>query len=84
MDDRWKTGELEYPFGRGINFEIATSSVESLMASLSKNNYPLFRPVIEEWYRVNNTLRGNKQFLVQDPDGYLLRFAENMGTKPLE
>lgn len=24
---------------------------------------------------------GNKEFLVQDPDGYLLRFSEDLGEK---
>ena len=29
-------------------------------------------------------LLGNKEFLVQDPDGYLLRFSEDLGEKNLE
>lgn len=32
-------------------------------------------------YRQDNKLLGNKEFLVQDPDGYLLRFAEDLGEK---
>lgn len=83
-NDRWKTGQLEYPLGRGINFEITTSSIQSILNTLSENKYPLFRPVADEWYRVNDELKGNRQFLVQDPDGYLLRFTENLGTRPLK
>jgi len=26
-------------------------------------------------------LLGNKEFLIQDPDGYLLRFSEDLGEK---
>jgi hypothetical protein len=37
--------------------------------------------VEEKWYRVNDQETGNKQFLVQDPDGYLLRFFEDLGIK---
>ena len=35
----------------------------------------------ENWYRQGNRLLGNKEFLVQDPDGYLLRFSEDLGEK---
>jgi hypothetical protein len=35
----------------------------------------------ENWYKVNNKKIGNKEFLVQDPDGYLLRFSEDMGER---
>ncbi|HAT7741725.1 TPA: VOC family protein, partial [Vibrio vulnificus] len=27
-------------------------------------------------------LSGQKEFLVQDPDGYLLRFSQYLGEKP--
>ena len=30
-----------------------------------------------------NKLLGNKEFLVQDPDGYLLRFSEDLGEKEM-
>ena len=36
----------------------------------------------EKWYRKNDTEVGNKQFLVQDPDGYILRFFQNLGMRP--
>ena len=35
----------------------------------------------ENWYRQDEYLLGNKEFLVQDPDGYLLRFSEDLGKK---
>jgi len=79
----WNTAKLEYPFGRGINFQIETESVELLLNSLKKNKYPIFVDVKENWYRQNNKLVGNKEFLIKDPDGYLLRFAQDIGIKPL-
>ena len=30
---------------------------------------------------IDNKLLGNKEFLIQDPDGYLLRFSEDLGEK---
>jgi catechol 2,3-dioxygenase-like lactoylglutathione lyase family enzyme len=79
----WATGEFNYPLGRGINFQIEVSSVEPLLANLNANNIELFLEPEEKWYRVDDYEAGNKQFLVQDPDGYLLRFAEDLGNRPL-
>jgi len=38
----------------------------------------------EKWYRTGDTMGGNRQFLIQDPDGYLLRFFTHLGDKPVE
>jgi hypothetical protein len=37
----------------------------------------------EKWYRADNVYVGNRQFIVQDPDGYLLRFYQHLGTRDL-
>ena len=79
----WKTGELIYPLGRGVNFQIEVENINTLIQNLKKNNIKLFLDPEEKWYRKNNTEVGNKQFLVQDPDGYLLRFFEDLGVKTL-
>jgi len=79
----WNTAKLEYPFGRGINFQIEVENIEVLLSSLNKNKYPIFINVKENWYRQNDRLVGSKEFLIKDPDGYLLRFAQDMGVSPL-
>jgi catechol 2,3-dioxygenase-like lactoylglutathione lyase family enzyme len=79
----WKTGEFEYPFGRGVNFEITVEDIEPILDKLKQNNITLFMEVEEKWYRKNDHEVGNKQFLVQDPDGYLLRFAQDLGKREL-
>jgi len=81
-DKAYKVGELEYPLGRGINFQIDTSDVEKIANSLKENNYPLRRDLYDSWYKENDVLHGCRQILVQDPDGYLLRFSQGIGTKP--
>lgn len=80
----WYTGVREYPFGRGINFQIEVDNIEPIIESLKKNNYPIKMPPKENWYRKDNELLGNKEFLVMDPDGYLLRSSQDIGIKPLE
>lgn len=78
----WGTGAaLERPFGRGINLQIEVESLEPLLARLAEANYPLFVQPEENWYRQDDVLHGNREFLVQDPDGYLLRFSEFLGAK---
>ena len=79
----WQTGEMSYPLGRGINLEIVTHDIDALLERLKAENYPLKVPLEERWYRQDEVLNGQKQFLVMDPDGYLLRFVEPIGTKPV-
>jgi catechol 2,3-dioxygenase-like lactoylglutathione lyase family enzyme len=76
----WETGEFEYPFGRGINFQIEVESIQPILDSLRERKIDLFLETEEKWYRKNDYEVGNRQFLVKDPDGYLLRFTENLGT----
>lgn len=79
----WKTGKFEHPLGRGINFQIEVRNIKPLLQILKKHKVKLFVEPEEKWYRIGKKKAGNKQFLVQDPDGYLLRFYEDLGTKPL-
>jgi hypothetical protein len=83
-NNHWKTATLVHPYGRGVNFQLMIKSVEPILQSLREKNYPLFDELSENWYRVNNTLFGNKEFLVKDPDGYVLRFAEDIGSRPYQ
>ncbi|MBN2441405.1 MAG: VOC family protein [Spirochaetales bacterium] len=77
----WLTGKLEYPFGRGINFQFEVDDISFLLNNLSKSNYPIFIKPEENWYRVGEIYTGNREFLVQDPDGYLLRFSRDLGEQ---
>lgn len=79
----WKTGDLEYPLGRGINFQIPVKDIESLLQRLKDRQVDLFMEVEEKWYRKDQAEVGQKQFLVQDPDGYLLRFVEDLGERQI-
>lgn len=72
----WNTGELQNPFGRGINFQIATDNVCKIANSLKRNNVKLFRDVMVNRYECGCKTIYKKEILVQDPDGYLLRFSQ--------
>lgn len=75
LNGAWETAPLERPFGRGINFQMQVPGVEPIVAALEGAGWPLFRPIEEKRYRVGSGWSACKEFLVQDPDGYLLRFA---------
>lgn len=79
-----RTGDLKYPRGRGINFSIRTQRLDRVNASLKAAGHPLRIPVREQWHRQDDLLHGERQLWVMDPDGYLLRLIESLGTRPAE
>ncbi|MET7243865.1 VOC family protein [Methylobacterium sp. EM32] len=82
-DRRWRTGPMERPFGRGINFQIEVAAVEPVLDRLEAAGWPLFMAVEDAWYRAGTIEVGQRQFLVQDPDGYLLRLGAKLGERPV-
>jgi catechol 2,3-dioxygenase-like lactoylglutathione lyase family enzyme len=80
-DFTWRTGALEVPFGRGINFQIEVEDLDGLLQSLRQHEIALRREPWEAWYRADDREVGQRQFLVQDPDGYLLRFCQHLGER---
>ena len=80
-NDKWDVGKLTYPFGNGINFQLEVSNLEDIYNDLKNAGYKISFDIEENWYRQGNKLLGNKEFLIQDPDGYLLRFTQELGEK---
>ena len=64
-----------YPFGRGINFSIEVDDIDMIYKRLISKKYPLYRTMMSNKYKSNGEYLEQKEFLVQDPDGYLLRFT---------
>lgn len=79
--DTWRTGVTEYPFGRGINFQIELPDISPVYQRLKSIEYPFYREIKENWYQTEKTESGQKEFLIQDPDGYLLRFSQYLGER---
>lgn len=80
-DRTWLPAEMEKPFGRGVNFQIQTAGVDNLYAAAQRAGADIFLPLEEAWYRAGVDELGNRQFIVQDPDGYLLRFFQDLGKR---
>jgi len=70
----------ERPFGWGVNLQIHVVSVAPLLDALCVADKALYLPLEEKWYRCGDKEVGQRQFIVADPDGYLLRFYEKIGV----
>ncbi|WP_198025379.1 hypothetical protein [Brachybacterium phenoliresistens] len=80
----WITGPLERPLGRGINLQIAVRDLAPILAALRGAGHRLFLEPETRWYRVGDEEEvGVEQFLVTDPDGYLIRFQASQGRRTI-
>ena len=70
------------PFGRGLNVQIRVDALDPILARLEAAGWPLFLPREERWYRAGTEALGHLQAVVADPDGYLLRFFQDLGRRP--
>lgn len=80
-EESWAVDEMEQPFGRGINFQIEVKDVQLIYKKIISLTISVFRDLKEEWYKTGNSVSGQKKVLVQDPDGYLLRFSQYLGEQ---
>ncbi|CAN1567079.1 BLMA_like domain containing protein [Rhabdaerophilaceae bacterium] len=74
---QWVTASLDAPFGRGINFQIDVPDLDRVLQRLHVAAYPLFMAPETKSYRINDGEVHQRQFLLQDPDGYLLRLCQS-------
>lgn len=81
LNGRWETAEMQRPFGRGVNFQMVVDRIAPMLKALDDAKWPLYEQPNEAWYRVGDQEYGQREFLVQDPDGYLIRFTERLGTR---
>ncbi len=61
-----------------MNFEIAVDGLDPVLAALAALRWPLFMAPETKTYRVGEAGVTVRQFLVQDPDGYRLRFSQRL------
>lgn len=78
----WLAGPLSQPYGRGLNLQIEVAAVDPIHDACRKAGARIFLEMEEKWYRRDDNLLGVRQFIVLDPDGYLLRFSQDIGEKP--
>jgi len=72
----WLAGPLEPPYGRGVNFQIEVENATALRDAALAAGAPLICDLEERTYLRDDEPIRVRQCVVQDPDGYLLRFSE--------
>lgn len=82
-DGDWETGPLEPPFGRGAITQIFVADVDAIAGRVRAAHLPFFVDPREKWRDWGDRLGGQREFLIQDPDGYLIMLAERIGERPL-
>lgn len=58
-------------------------NLDTVLRRIESAGWPIFVEPEEKWYRAGDIEIGVRQFLVQDPDGYLLRLQQEIGERPV-
>ena len=53
----------------------------SLYAAVRASPWRVVLELEDRWYRTDDRALGNRQFVIEDPDGYLLRFFQDLGSR---
>ncbi len=80
----WETGPFEKPLGRGVNFSFFVDDVQSLYDELIAKAVEPFVDMYTIWYWRPDHMANHKEFAILDPDGYMLRFSECIGSRPIK
>ena len=78
---RFRTALLERPFGRGVNFQLEVDDVDRVYRRVRDAGHRIEVALEERWYRVGTSEVGNRQFVVADADGYLIRPFTSLGAR---
>ena len=82
-DGDWETGAMERPFGRGIVVQVYVTDAMAAADRVRAAGLAFYVAPREKWRDWGDRLGGQREFLVQDPDGYLVMVAERIGERPL-
>ena len=82
-DGDWETGPMEPPFGRGAVVQVYVEDVEKVHRAVRDAGLTPYEPLRERWRDWGDRQGGQREFLVQDPDGYLVMVAQRIGERPL-
>lgn len=81
--EHWETAPLERPYGRGIMLQIFVDGLAKTLSTLSEAGWPVHAGPREIWRRYGDREGGKREIFVQDPDGYLIMIAEDLGERAL-
>lgn len=80
----WLPDDMAQPFGRGMNLQFMVPDVDALYERvLSQRANPLVEIYQDEIWKTD-CMDTRRQFLISDPDGYVVRFAQSLRTRPVK
>lgn len=82
-DGDWETGAMEAPFGRGMVVQVYVADVDAVAVRVEAAGVPFYVEPREKWRDWGDRMGGQREFLVQDPDGYLVMVVQRIGTRAL-
>ena len=63
--------------------ELTVKDLEASLGFHCAAGFAPLRALKDSWYAASETTEeGQREFLFQDPDGFLMRFAQPLGTRP--
>jgi catechol 2,3-dioxygenase-like lactoylglutathione lyase family enzyme len=80
---RFETGPLNLPLGQGAMFQIYLENMQPVLSALEARSWPIYLGPREVWRRTGDRESGQREVFVQDPDGYLLMVAQDIGERPI-
>ena len=80
---RFETGPLDRPLGQGAMLQIYLEDIAPVLQALTARNWAIYLGPREVWRRTGDRESGQREDFVQDPDGYLIMVAHNIGERPL-
>ena len=72
INENWSVGTLEYPYGRGINISMTIKDIDKMYNDLKIKKVKFFQDLETHAYLVGSEISYDKEFLIQDPEGYAL------------
>lgn len=80
----WLPEQMAHPYGRGINFQFMVPDVDRMYeAVLARGAEPLLAIYDADIWKTD-CMDTWRQYMILDPDGYVLRFAQSLRTRPVD
>jgi catechol 2,3-dioxygenase-like lactoylglutathione lyase family enzyme len=80
-DGGWETGSFERPLGRGVIIQLLVRDVGTVASRIEAAGLQYYVAPTEKWRDWGDRLGGQREFLILDPDGYLVKVAQLLGER---
>jgi catechol 2,3-dioxygenase-like lactoylglutathione lyase family enzyme len=80
-DGGWETGPFERPLGRGVVIQVFVNDLDAVTKRVEMAGLQYFVSPFEKWRDWGDRLGGQREFLILDPNGYLVKVAQSLGER---